>query len=265
MAITGAGDMTDLAAVGISKNWNLFLMILPFISILFFAILLIKALHNRTLSETVNGTRKIRFGRIGVGAAVWAILMTIYLAVDYCFDPENFVLQLDWGKFIVLIILALCLIPLQTTAEELLLRGYLAQGIAAWTKSRWLAILVPSLLFGLLHFANPEVKEFGFWLAMPQYILFGLLFGLVAILDDGIELAIGMHAANNAFLATFVTFSASALQTDALFEILQINPVKELVVLIVLGFIALTYFAYRYKWNFGVLNQKVVNEQPLAD
>jgi membrane protease YdiL (CAAX protease family) len=149
---------------------------------------------------------------------------------------------------------------LQTTAEEVLFRGYLAQGVAAWTKNRWLALIIPSVIFGLIHFANPEIKEYGFWLAMPQYIFFGLLWGLISILDDGIELAIGMHAANNVFLSIFVTHSSSALQTDALFEMQTVAPVRDLAMLVVVGTLSLVYFAYRYKWNFGILNQKIVTE-----
>ena len=244
-------NIMDMTGFGLSKNLVFFLLLFSTVVALFFTIWLIKLLHNRTFSETVNGTRKIRIGRIGSGAIVWTILLAIYLIIDYCCNPGDYVLQLDWGKFIVLTILSFCLIPLQTTSEELLFRGYLAQGIAAWTKSRWLAVLIPGLLFGLMHIANPEVKEFGFWLSMPQYIFFGLLFGLISVLDDGIELAMGMHAANNVFLSVFVTHSASALQTNALFEVQTIDPAKDLIVLVGSGFIALAYFAYRYKWKLS--------------
>ncbi|MDR2682286.1 MAG: CPBP family intramembrane metalloprotease [Dysgonamonadaceae bacterium] len=250
-------NATDLTVFGFSKNLTLFFMMFSTVVSLFLTIYLIKILHKRTFAESVNGRRKIRFGRVGHGAIVWTLLMLLYLIIDYCLTPGNYVLQLDWGKFIVLSLLSLCLIPLQTTSEELLFRGYLAQGVAAGTKNRWLAVLIPGLLFGLMHIANPEVKEFGFWLAMPQYVFFGLLFGLVAVLDDGIELAMGMHAANNVFLSIFTTHAASAFQTDALFEIQTIDPLKELIVLVVSGLLVLAYFAVRYQWNFKILNQKI--------
>ena len=250
-------NMMDLPGFGLSKNLTLFLLMFSTVVALFFTILLIKLLHNRTFAESVNGRRKIRIGRIGSGAIVWTILLAAYLVIDYSFNPHDYVLQLDWGKFIVLTILSLSMIPLQTTSEELLFRGYLAQGIAAGTKSRWLAILMPGLLFGLIHIGNPEVKEFGFWLTMPQYVFFGLLFGLVSVLDDGIELAMGMHAANNIFLSIFLTHSASALQTNALFEVQTIDPAKDLIGLVATGLIALAYFAYRYQWKLGILNQQI--------
>ena len=64
------------------------------------------------------------------------------------------------------------------------------QGIGAWTKSRWFTLILTSVMFGLMHSFNPEIKAYGFWLTMPQYILFGLLFGIITVLDDGIELAL---------------------------------------------------------------------------
>ena len=75
----------------------------------------------------------------------------------------------------------------------------------AIVKNRWFPLIMTSILFGLMHGLNPEVKEFGLLTMMPQYILFGLIFGIITILDDGIEAAMGAHAANNIFLCIMVT------------------------------------------------------------
>ena len=92
------------------------------------------------------------------------------------------------------------------------------QGSILLFKYRWVALLLTGFAFGLLHGSNPEVDRFGFWVAMPQYILMGLLLGLVAIWDDGLELALGLHLANNIISSLVVTHDASALQTHALFK-----------------------------------------------
>ena len=103
-----------------------------------------------------------------------------------------------------------------------------------------------SILFGLMHALNPEVKEFGFFTMMPQYILFGLIFGIITILDDGIEAAMGAHAANNIFLSIMVTNSSSALQTPALYEQQNIYPWTEFAGIIYL----LNSFHYNPENNF---------------
>lgn len=259
-SITDMTNPTDLTIFGISKNLSLFLMMIPFIVSFILLVILIKGLHKRSLSETVNGTNKVRISRFWTGMAVWGLLMVIYLLGDYMINPDNFVLQFDLANFIPLLLISILIIPIQTTFEELLCRGYLAQGIAGWTKNRWAVIILPGLFFALLHIGNPEVKEYGFWMAMPQYLFFGLLFGFVAVLDDGIELPMGMHAANNVFLSIFATNKSSALQTNAIFEQLNINPVRETIILVIMGIIAIAYFAWKYKWNFRILSEKVTAE-----
>lgn len=254
-------NIANPTVFGISKNIGLLLILLPSVVSLILTVWLIKVLHKRTFKETVNGTSTLRFGRIGDGFGVWAALFAAYTIADYIVNPDNLIFQFDAAKFIPLLLISLVIIPLQTTGEEILFRGYLTQGIATFTRSRVLAIIIPGIIFGLLHSFNPEVKEYGFALSMTQYITFGLLFGLVAIVDDGIEIAIGMHAANNIFLSLFLTNKSSTFQTDAVFEQLNINPMKDALSLIVMGIIAFIYFAYKYKWNFRILTKKIIIEQ----
>ena len=256
--VTTTIDITNLGALGISSNLGLFLMMLPLVLGLFVLIGLIWLFHNkRSYKKTINGTKRVRWNRVAMGAACWASLMLAYYAVDYALNPSNYVFQFNLSSFIPLVIISLLLIPLQTSFEELSFRGYFAQGMAALTKNRWAALIVPSVIFGLIHITNPEVKEFGFWIAMPQYILFGMVFGLVSILDDGIELAMGVHAANNVFLSLFITHSSSALQTSAVFSVNEIDPVKELVVLSIMAVVLVLFFYKKYNWSFSVLNKKV--------
>ena len=107
---------------------------------------------------------------------------------------------------------------------------------------------------------NPEVKEYGFWVVMPQYILFGLVFGLMAVLDDGIETAMGAHAANNIFIAIFVTAKASVLQTPALFVNNHVDPVKDLIMMTLAAVLIMAILAKKYNWNFALMNQRVKGE-----
>ncbi len=253
-------NLADLSVYGISPNLGLFLMMLPFVLSLLTMIYLLQPLHNRSFAEVVNGTKKIRWNRFFYAAGIWAILMFVYLIVDYSIDPSNYIFQFDFSNFIVLMFISLLLIPFQTTFEELMIRGYLGQAIGAWTKNRWLVILIPSIIFALLHSANPEVKEFGFWSVMPQYLIFGLIFGLITILSDGIELSMGIHAANNIFLSLVITNSSSVLQTPAVFNQQIIHPTKETLILTALGIIMVILLSKKYKFDFSVLNKKIQKE-----
>jgi len=240
----------DFSSIGISSNLTLALILFSFVVGLVTAWLLVRSMHKRNFCEVVNGTNSIRWKRVFSGFGFWFLLMFISLGINYVITPDNFTLRFDVETFISLLIISLCLIPLQTTFEEFLFRGYLTQGVAGWTKSRWLAICIPALLFGLLHSGNKEVAEYGFWTAMPLYILPGLIFGFVAVMDDGIELPMGMHAANNIFASVFVTFEASSLHTQALITQETVYPNIDIIVLLIIGVITIYVFSKLYKWDF---------------
>ena len=109
-----------------------------------------------------------------------------------------------------------------------------------------------------MHSANPEISEYGFWVMMPQYIFMGFMLGMMSILDDGIELAMGVHAVNNLMSSVLVTFDGSALPTYALFNLKKINPAEDLLPTVILGVVLLAIFAVKYKWNLKIMNQKVI-------
>ena len=245
----------DFSAAGIDLNLTLASMLFPFALMLFAAFLIIKLIHGRSWKEVINGTNRVRWSRFFFGILVWGIISAVLLAISYFTEPEVFNFQFQPVKFIILLVITLLFIPLQSSCEEFLFRGYLAQGVASWTKSRWWALIIPSVLFGLMHAANPEIKEYGLLVMIPQYIFLGFLFGLMSVLDDGIELAMGVHTINNLFGAVFVNYKGSALQTYALFEITEINPAEEILPLVISGIVVLAIFAYKYKWKFGIMNK----------
>ena len=73
------------------------------------------------------------------------------------------------------------------------------------------------MLFGLLHSFNPEVDALG-WLSMIYYIGFGLFMGLITIMDDGLELAIGFHWATNFVGFCFVSNDWGVIQTQTILK-----------------------------------------------
>jgi len=253
-----SANPNDFSVLGLEPNIGLIMMLIPFITGLFAFILLVKPLNNRTFRMTINGTGKIRWDRFFISAFVWLLLSAFYLFFYLKLDPANFTLNNKTSSLIILSVVSVLLIPFQAAFEEVLFRGYLMQGFAALIKNRWFPIIMTSVLFGLLHAFNPEVKEYGFLTMMPQYIIFGLIFGIVTILDDGIEASMGAHTANNAFLCIMVTNKSSALQTPALFEQQNIYPWTEFAGLILAGIVFILILKIIFKWNgFSVLFGKV--------
>ena len=58
----------------------------------------------------------------------------------------------------------------------------------------------------------------------------GFFFGIITLLDEGIEIPIGLHIANNLVTALLVTADWTALQTESVFiDVNEPDLIKELV------------------------------------
>jgi len=251
----------DFASYGVNSTFGLFLLIVPFIVSLLFFMKFFKPLHKKAYTTVINGTSTIRWRRIIIGMAVWGIIMAFTLVVDYYLNIDNYELRLNLKKLIPLALVSIVFIPLQAFYEEILIRGYLAQGIGRITKNRIVVIIIPSLLFALLHGSNPEVEKFGFWLMMSQYFTIAVIYALVSVFDDGIELAMGAHAINNVFLSIFVVTDGSVFQTDALLKMIEVDPFKEFVTLVIASFVFIGALAFKYKWSFKTLTTKITDTE----
>src|SRR5690606_28813504 len=133
--------------------------------------------------ELTTSRRKTDWNRVFFGfglIAVFTLLVTVY---DYFNNPEDYVLQFDLVPFLILAIIAVVMIPLQTSFEEYLFRGYLMQGIGVLAKNRWLPLIITSVVFGGLHMANPEVDKLG-PVIMVYYIGTGFLLGIMTLMDE---------------------------------------------------------------------------------
>jgi membrane protease YdiL (CAAX protease family) len=142
------------------------------------------------------------------------------------------------------------MIPLQTSAEEFIFRGYLMQGFGLLVKNKWIPLLTTSVIFGCLHFFNPEVAKMGN-IVMVYYIGTGLFLGILTLMDEGTELALGFHAANNLTTALLVTSEWSALQTHSILKDIS-NPSAgfEIVLPVFIVFpLLLLVFAKKYGWT----------------
>jgi len=246
-------NVANFSAIGIDPNVGLVLMVIPFITSLIIGILLVKGFHRRNYKDVINGGRSIRWNRFWLGVIVWGALAGGYMLIDFLINPANFEVQFNAASFIPLVLISVLLIPIQSGTEEFFFRGYLMQGIAAHTKSSWLAVLIPALIFALIHSFNPEVKEFGFWTTMPGYITFGLVFGIASVLDDGIEVAIGAHSINNVLSSIFVTSKSSAIQTPALLFQKEVEPQKENLILLILSVLFIMILTYKNQWKLQTL------------
>ena len=105
-------------------------------------------------------------------------------------------------------------------------------------------------MFGVMHMANPEILKIGYHILL-YYIAVGVVLGFIVYYDDGLELTLGFHAANNIITVLLITADWQAFQTDA---ILKDNEAPgNGIVDILLGTTALFLFFFilskKYKWQ----------------
>jgi membrane protease YdiL (CAAX protease family) len=243
------GNMPDFKLMGINLNVGFALTLFPFILAFFTIVLLIRPLHERSIGSVINGGKSFRWGRMLFSAFIWIAISAIWLYYSFKTDPGNFVLNNTTNTLLILAALSVLLIPFQAAFEEILFRGYLMQAFAVLSRNRWVPILVTSALFGLMHGLNPEVAEYGFLTMIPQYVFFGLVFAVLTMLDDGIELAIGAHTANNAFISVFLTNKDAALQTSAMYEQVSIYPWQDFLGLVLMSVFFVAIMAVVYRWK----------------
>jgi hypothetical protein len=90
-------------------------------------------------------------------------------------------------------------------------------------KNKWILSFINGVLFFLPHMLNPEMAVNGILMALA-YFAFGFFACYVTLQDNGLELALGMHAANNLFSALFANYTVTALPSPALFTIQTLDP-----------------------------------------
>ena len=240
----------NFMTAGLDKNFLLFLILFMFLVGLIFLFIGIKYIHQRSFTSLITSRTKVDWKRFFYGFFIWGILALVMTYASILLAPENFIWNFNATPFFTLVAVSLIFIPFQTGFEELLFRGYFMQGIGVLAKNRWVPLVVTSLVFGLLHGTNPEVAKLG-EITMVFYIGTGLLFGIVTLMDEGTEIALGLHAVNNITAAFFVTTDWTVFQTDALYiDISEPSVSWEMFVpVFILYPVMLFLFSKKYGWT----------------
>ena len=217
----------------------LIVTLLPFAAVHLTLALSLPLLHRRPLRSLVDPGGAFRWRFLFLAGGAWLVLCGMVDGVQYLIDPSIYRWTFNAGRFWPYLVVALLLLPVQTSAEELVFRGYLAQAFGLRARSLWVPLLAPALLFGLLHAANPEVAAYGWQFIMPQYLGIGLLLGWVTLRSQGLEIAFGLHLANNLYTGLGVGLPQGALPSATLFTVENLDPMLNLILIFLAGLIFL--------------------------
>lgn len=211
--------------------------------------LAIRFIHKKKFISVLTGYDQFRFSKFGFAFLIWGSLLCLTMFISYLVEPESLILQFNPSRFLILTLFCLLFLPIQTLTEELVFRGYLMQGISQVFKNGWIPLVLTSLLFTLAHMSNPEVSKHGWFIMSCYYAGFALFLGILTLIDEGLELAYGIHFANNFLSSLLITSPNSVIKTDAIFYTDTENPAAELGLWICMATVTFIIFWIKYRWK----------------
>ena len=234
----------------IPSNLRLFLLLLSFVFVLPGIWLVVKKLHDLPIMSVLSSRKKIDLERVLYSFMIWGTVVSAFVFLEYSLNPENYVFNFKVKEFLILAVIAILFIPIQTSVEEIVFRGYLMQGFGHWLNSRFMALFLTSTVFGSLHLANPEITALGYEFVI-LYITVGFVLGIMTLMDEGLELAIGFHAANNLIAALLLTADWTVFQTESI--LIDISEpslgITDWITPFIVFPILISVFARKYSWT----------------
>lgn len=191
-------------------------LLIAFIVIAFLTSWLLK----RPWYTVLTSRNKLQLRKIAWAFATFFCLLTAIQLIDFFMYRDAYTFNIDSiGLYIVFALLVVLLVPIQTTLEEFIFRGIGVQLVAIFTKSPLVIALIIGVIFGSLHFANPEMNMGALWVGL-DYVVVGFFLTYMSVKFNATEYAIGAHAANNIFLCLFiVSDSTVGSQLPSMFHV----------------------------------------------
>ena len=194
---------------------RLIVNLLPFLFGLGSLLLSVKYVLQRPIRSVLTSRKTYDWRRFFFAFGLWFTFQLVFLILGKA-GGAPIIFDLSVADFLPLLFVSLILLPIQTAFEDIFFRGVLFQGISRATGKAGISVGIVALLFAWVHMGNPEVGIFGYF-AMAYFFISGLFLGLLTHFDDGLELGMGYHFANNFFAVAILTNTWQSIQTHALF------------------------------------------------
>lgn len=240
----------------LDSNLTLFLIMLSFVFAFIGIFIVVKYIHNQHFIEVTTTRSQVDWSRILFSFSIWALFSIFSTVLMYYYNTEDFVINFKPIPFFILAVIAIIMIPIQTSTEEYVFRGYLMQGFGNLSLNKWFPLVMTSVIFGGMHIFNPEVSKMGY-IVLVYYIGTGFLLGIMTLMDEGIELSLGFHAANNLIAALLVTADWSVFQTNSILKDISEPSAGFDVILPVIVVYPILLFIFSKKYNWANWSEKL--------
>ena len=181
--------------------------------------------YRRPAISWITGAPRFRWRLFWIGLVLFGLVFGAVASVPEALhgwrDPPVFLKAGEAVRMqIVYVIVMLVALPVAAAFEEVLCRGWLLQVTAAFSRSLPAILLFNSLVFSLLH-VDPDPGR-----NLARAVL-GMALSWGALRTGGLEIGIGVHAANNLVV---LMLSQTLLQSEKIAASTPLSVVVELVI-----------------------------------
>ena len=220
-------------------------------------IILFKVMNRKTTEDMGLTPVKRDYKDLLIGLLLGAASITLIIGINYIMGDTRFNgVHITWD-----LLLGLILFISVGFVEEILVRGcfqhiiYYRHGIA------W-AIIIPSLIFSVMHFLNPNIS----YIAALNIALVGIVFGIMTYKSGNLWMAIGYHITWNYFQGNiFNTEVSGSAYGRGLIKSIRVEDnllnggafgIEGGLICTLLLIITIIYFGFFYKKEKSYLNKK---------
>ena len=226
-------------------------------------LLFFKWLHKGNWSCLFNSFSKFRWNRIASAILLYLLVSLVSLPF-FCGELEEMkaTFAFNAAEFFPYVLVLLIMLPLQVTAEEVINRSYFGQMFALIFKRPIILVVLTSIIFAFAHYGDMQHAE-SYAVLFTAIGISGLTYAIIMVLDNGIEICIGLHFINN--LISFVL-----LKRDGFSGLFEINPEYQsgwisVITELVYSIVILLVFTKLYHWDWRKLFQKIERPALVAD
>ena len=208
----------------------------------------VRFLHKKRFLSIINAVSSLRWKMLLKGMGLWSLLLFIFSLPELIFSPSSYHFTFDPQNYGLLLVLCLLVFPFQASLEEFIFRGYLMQGFSLLTKKPWIPLLVTSIIFGLMHYWN-GTGNVAIAIVISTFII-GLMLGIITLGENGIETAMGIHIANNLYVALIFNSADSGIpNAPAIVTSQPTDPFLGIPFMILMALLAITILFWNRKDN----------------
>lgn len=121
------------------------------------------------------------------------------------------------------------------------------QGFSLLSKKPWVPILITSLIFGSIHILNGTDLYMDLSIVASTFVM-GIMLGIIAVGENGIETAMGIHIANNLYISLLFNSADSGLgEVPSLITAPASDPFSGLPFMILIAIITITVLFWNRK------------------